>query len=87
MLYDLYNMAGDALASLPGPHVFLVRKGRLLERPPFEDYQVYPTVERKELRYVARLATGTLETGEYNLVVVLPGGQTAINQTFTLIEP
>ena len=87
VLYDLYNVPEVLLTSPRGPGVFLLRDGRPLERPPFATYEVFPSQERQELRYLTTLTTETLEPGEYNLVVVLPTGETGLAQRFTLVEP
>ena len=86
VLYDLYNAPEASLAAPPGPRVFLLRDGQPMERPPFETYEVFPSQERQELRYLATLATETLEAGEYDLVVILPNGETGIHQPFRLFE-
>ena len=86
MIYDLYNVPAEMLAAPPGPRVFLLRGETPLDRPPFRSYEVFPSTERNELRYVANLDTAALDPGDYNLVVSLPGSEQAIFQKFSLVE-
>ena len=84
MIYDVYNVSAELLTAPPGPRVFLMQGESQLDRPPFRSYEVFPSTERKELRYVAKLDTATLEPGDYNLVVPLPNSEQAIFQKFSL---
>ncbi len=86
VLYDLYNAPEVSLAAPPGPRVFLLRDGQPMERPPFETYEVFPSRERQELRYLATLATETLEAGEYDLVVILPNGETGNSSAVQVVR-
>ncbi len=85
MVYGLYNVSPGLLESPPAPRVFLLLGEHSLERAPFKNYDVFPSLERKELHYIATLETAALKPGEYKLLLALPNGADAIFRKFTLV--
>ena len=85
MVYGLYNISSGLLESPPAPRVFLLLGEHPLQRAPFKNYEVFPSVERKELHYIATLETEALKPGVYKLLVALPNGADAIFREFTLV--
>jgi len=84
-VYGLYNIAADLVQAPPAPRVFLLLGETPLDRPPFSNYEAFPSADRKELHYIATLDTVTLKPGAYRLLVALPNGKDAIYKDFNLI--
>ncbi|HUG81100.1 MAG TPA: hypothetical protein VML01_05520, partial [Bryobacterales bacterium] len=84
MVYGLYNVSSPLLEAPPAPRVFLLLGEQALDRPPFKNYEAFPSLDRKEVHYVATLETKALKPGSYKLIVSLPNGADAIFREFTL---
>ena len=85
MVYGLYNVSSGLLEAPPAPRVFLLLGEQALDRPPFKSYEAFPSLDRKEVHYVATLETEALKPGSYKLIVSLPNGADAIFREFTLV--
>ncbi|MCP5120297.1 MAG: VWA domain-containing protein [bacterium] len=74
LLYDIYNVGAGQLAAPPSAKLALFRGRQKVARLPIGGYEVLPTPERDQIRYMARLDTAGLETGEYVVLAMLPAG-------------
>ena len=84
-VYGLYNVTPALVEAPPAPRVFLLLGDKPLDRPPFTNYEAFPSADRQELHYIATLDTASLEPGAYRLLVALPNGKDAIYKDFTLV--
>ncbi len=84
-VYGLYNVAPSLVQAPPPPRVFLLLGETPLDQPPFSNSEAFPSVDRKELHYIATLDTATLKPGAYRLLVALPNGKDAIYKDSTLV--
>ncbi len=72
LLYDVYNPAEHSLSNPPGPKLALYRGRERVEQLPATGHQTVAEPEAARIRYLAALATGDLEPGDYTVVAMLP---------------
>ena len=78
MLYDLYNVAPEELATPPSAKLALFFNKEQVNPLPVDGYKVVPKPERNQLCYTASLDTSNLQPGDYIVMALLPRGQRSV---------
>ena len=90
LLYDVYNLDAETLASPPGPALALYRGNQRVERIPVKAFQTVSEPEARRVRYLAALQSADLDPGDYTLAALLPqyrGDRRAIVRGFQIVDP
>ncbi len=89
VLYDVYGLDDETLASPPNPALALYQGQRRVDPLPVEAFQTVPQPDAGRVRYLAALRSEGLEVGDYTLAALLPvgrGGRKAITRKFQVVE-